>query len=38
MHEFNDSGFIILTSPNFDDIVHFMDLFNKRNPNIKLNN
>lgn len=28
MHEFNDSGFIILTSPNFDDIVHFMDLFN----------
>lgn len=28
MHEFNDSGFIILMSTNFDDIVHFMDLFN----------
>lgn len=26
--KFNDSGFIILMSPNFDDIVHFMDLFN----------
>lgn len=28
MHEFNNSGFIILMSLNFDDIVHFMDLFN----------
>lgn len=28
MHEFNDSGFIILMSPNFDDLVHLVDLFN----------
>lgn len=28
MYEFNDSGFIILTFFNFDDIVYFMDFFN----------
>lgn len=38
MYEFNDSGFIILTFFNFDDIVYFMDFFNKRNLNIKFNN